>query len=145
MNATMPAHSTTPSASSNGLHLGLWAVQVLLALAFLGAGMLKLITPIGLLASRVDWVGTVPATLVRFIGVSELLGALGLILPAATRIKPVLTGLAALGLTVVMVLAVGVHVARGEGTLFALPLLLGVLAAFVAWGRLTQVSLDAQD
>jgi hypothetical protein len=81
---------------------------------------------------------------VRFIGLSEVFGALGLILPAATRIKPVLTGLAALGLTLVMVLAVGVHVVRGEGYVLALPLLLGVLAAFVAWGRLTQVTLDVR-
>jgi putative oxidoreductase len=73
--------------------------------------------------------------LIRFIGVSELLGGLGLILPAASRIRPGLTPLAALGLTIIMVLALGYHVSRGE--MSALPIVgaLGGLTAFVAWGR----------
>lgn len=71
----------------------------------------------------------------RFIGASEFLGALGLLLPALNRIKPGLTPLAAAGLVLIMLLAATFHVARGE--LFALPInfALGGIAAFVAWGR----------
>ncbi len=128
----------TPSADqhpSRGLHYALWAVQILLALAFGMAGVMKSTSPISELAQKLIWPGAVPAALVRFIGVSEFAGALGLVLPSATRIKPALTPLAAGGLVVVMVLAAGFHITRGE--MGALPIngTLGALAAFVAWGR----------
>jgi DoxX-like family len=73
--------------------------------------------------------------LVRFIGASELLGAIGLVLAAVTRSKPVLTALAAAGLVIVMVLAAGFHVSRGELQMLPPSLVLGAFAAFVAWGR----------
>jgi putative oxidoreductase len=126
---------TTPN-TSRGLHIGLWIAQVLLALAFVGAGALKLFTPIEELAKNMAWVPSAPPALVRFIGASELAGAIGLILPALTRIKPGLTWLAALGLAVTMVLAVGVHVRLGEYPHVGAPIVLGGLAVFVAWGRL---------
>ena len=71
----------------------------------------------------------------RFIGLSEIAGAIGLVLPALTRIKPILTAWAAVGLTTIMVLAMIMHAVRGE--LGALPMnaVLGGMAAFVAWGR----------
>jgi len=72
---------------------------------------------------------------VRFIGVVEVLGALGVVVPAATRIKPSLTPLAALGLTTVMVLASLTHLARGEVQMLPITIVLATLAAFVAWGR----------
>ena len=71
----------------------------------------------------------------RVIGVAELLGALGLILPAATRVKPMLTPLAASGLATVTLLAAIFHISRGELGALPIPLVLGGLAAFVAWGR----------
>jgi len=76
---------------------------------------------------------------VRFIGVSELVASVGLILPSVTRIAPKLTPLAAAGLVVIMVLAMGYHVRLGE--MHALPnsIILGGLAAFVAWGRFRKV------
>ena len=77
----------------------------------------------------------VPLALVRFIGISELLGAVGLILPALTKIKPLLTPLAALGLLTIMILAMGFHVSRGEAGTLPFNIVLGGLAAFVAWGR----------
>jgi uncharacterized membrane protein YphA (DoxX/SURF4 family) len=77
----------------------------------------------------------VPEVLVRFIGVAEVLGGLGLILPAATRILPWLTPVAAAGLALDMLLATFVHLVRGEVGLFGFPLLLGFLAALVAYGR----------
>jgi putative oxidoreductase len=78
----------------------------------------------------------VPVALLRFIGISEALGAVGLILPSALRILPKLTPLAAVGLATVMALAIPFHASRGE-LLQALPanVILGSLAAFVAWGR----------
>ena len=81
---------------------------------------------------------------VRFIGVVELLGALGLILPAATRIMPKLTPLAASGLLVVMVLASVTHISRGEYPMIIANVVLGALAAFIAWGRLTRAPLGAR-
>jgi hypothetical protein len=77
--------------------------------------------------------------LVRFIGASELLGGLGLVLPAATRIKPALTPLAGAGLITVMVLAALFHLTRGEFGAIPGNVILGSLAAFVAWGRWAKV------
>lgn len=118
------------------LHISLWVAQVLLAVAFGGAGLMKATQPIAELARQMVWPGDVPAALVRFIGTCELAGAIGLVLPSLTRIKPVLTAWAATGLAAVMVLALAFHISRGEAAQ-ALPvnLTLGALAAFVAWGR----------
>jgi len=129
--------SGTPStaAPAKGLTIGLWVAQALLALAFGLAGAMKTMTPIAELAQKLPWVTDLP-NLVRFIGVSELLGAFGLILPAATRIRPILTPIAAMGLVLVMVLAAGFHVLRGEAQALPVNVALGGLAAFVAWGRL---------
>jgi uncharacterized membrane protein YphA (DoxX/SURF4 family) len=114
------------------LHITLWTVQILLALVFAVTGLMKVTQPIEALAASL---AAVPLPLVRFIGVAELLGAAGLVLPAATRIAPVLTPLAGLGLTLVMLLASLDHVNRGEFTIVVVPVVLGVLSAFVAWGR----------
>ena len=115
----------------------LWALQILLGLAFLGAGFMKLTQPYEALAAQMAWMGAVPEPLLRFIGLAELLGGLGLILPAATRIQPWLTPLAAAGLALVMLLAALFHVARGEFSLLAPNIVLGLLAAFIAYGRRT--------
>jgi hypothetical protein len=96
---------------------------------------MKLTTPIHDLSLKMDWVRTVPSALVRFIGACELAGAVGLILPAATRIKPVLTQAAATGFVGLMVFAIVFHLTRGEGRMIPINLLLGGLAGFVAWGR----------
>jgi uncharacterized membrane protein YphA (DoxX/SURF4 family) len=117
---------------SKALHFSLWGVQLLLGLAFLAAGAMKTTTPLEVLAQRMPGL---PGGLVRFIGVSELAGGLGLILPAATRIKPGLTALAGVGLATVMVLAAIFHLSRGEFGAVPVNALLGGLAAFVAWGR----------
>lgn len=87
------------------------------------------------LAQKLVWPGALPEALVRFIGLSELAAAIGLILPAATRIRPALTPIAAGGLTLIMVLATVFHVARGEVQVVPVTVVLGALAAFVAWGR----------
>lgn len=127
--------------SSKGIHIALWVTQVLLGLAFASVGAMKLTQPIATLAASMRWPGAVPAALVRFIGMSELLGGLGLILPAATRTRAGLTPLAGAGLATVMLLAALFHVSRGEWAALPVNIVLGGLAAFVAWGRSTKVPL----
>jgi hypothetical protein len=96
---------------------------------------MKATAPVDQLQASMPWVSGAMGQAVRFIGVVEVLGALGLILPAATRIKPSLTPLAAIGLTTVMVLASLMHLARGEVQMLPVTAVLGGMAAFVAWGR----------
>ncbi|MBL8920588.1 MAG: DoxX family protein [Myxococcaceae bacterium] len=131
----MTTDTAGSAAPPKGLHLGAWAAQALLALAFLTAGAMKLAAPLDELAKNMAWIPHVPGWLVRFIGASEVLGALGLILPAATRIKPVLTPIAAALLVVVMVLGAATHVAIGEAERIVVNAVMGGLAAFVAWAR----------
>jgi uncharacterized membrane protein YphA (DoxX/SURF4 family) len=114
----------------------LWIVQVLLALIFLFAGGTKLILPLDVLKSMGSPNQIVlPGLLIRFIGVVEVLGALGLILPGLLRIRPVLTPLAATGLVIIMVGATALTLASSEVIPALFPLVVGLLAAFVAYGR----------
>jgi putative oxidoreductase len=121
------------------MNIVLWIVQALLALAFLASGALKATQPLDKLGKQMTWVSQTPAALVRFIGIAEILGALGLILPAVTGIVPWLTIAAAIGLAIVMVLAAIVHIVRKEysGTIPGIVLL--ILTLFVVYGRLVLV------
>ena len=116
-----------------GLRIALWITQVLLALIFAMAGGMKLLSPASQLAPMF---GSTPLALIRFIGAAEIAAAVGLLLPSLTRILPVLTPLAAIGLVTVMVCAVFFHISRGEWTSLPGVGLLGILAGFTAWGRL---------
>lgn len=118
-----------------GIQIGLWVAQILLALAFGMAGAMKATTPYDQLAAAMSWVPYAPEALVRFIGISEIAGALGLVLPALTRIQPRLTPLAAALLAIVMVLAAATHAWFAEWSGIGVNAVLGGLAAFVAWGR----------
>ena len=117
----------------------LWIVQGLLALAFLLAGVMKTFMPLEGLKKNMAWVGNVPAGLVRFIGIVEILGALGLILPKLTKILPQLTIVAAIGLILVMVSAVAFHATRKEYSNIGTNIVLLLLAAFIAVGYLAWV------
>lgn len=118
------------------MNRALWILQILLAAAFGMAGVMKLTTSIDdLLAMGMAWVTYTPEGLVRFIGVAEAAGAVGLILPAALRIQPKLTPLAAALLALVMVLAAIMHGSHAEWPAVPPNVVLGALAAFVAWGR----------
>jgi putative oxidoreductase len=97
-----PLARRTAQRSRTGLSVALWVVQILLAALFINAGFLKATQPIASIAPMIPWAPDVPEPLVRFIGVSELAGAIGLLPPALTRIRPRLTPLAACGLVVVM-------------------------------------------
>jgi hypothetical protein len=109
----------------------LWIVQVLLALLFLFAGGMKLVLPLEKLTGPVP----LPGAFLRFIGVAEALGAIGLILPWLLRIRPGLTPLAAAGLVIIMIGATAIGLAVGDVAMTLIPLLVGLLAAFVAYGR----------
>jgi uncharacterized membrane protein YphA (DoxX/SURF4 family) len=119
------------------LHYALWTVQVLLALLFLFAGGMKLVLPIEAMTQQAQAQGQVPlpGLFLRFIGVVEVLGGLGLLLPGLLRIRTGLTPLAAAGLVIVMIGAT-VFTLTGDTPATALiPLAVGLLAAFVAYGR----------
>jgi DoxX-like family len=109
----------------------LWTVQVLLAALFLLAGGMKLVSPIAALTQQV----ALPGPFLRFIGVAEVLGALGLVLPGLLRLRIGLTPLAAAGLVIIMAGAVGVTMATMGAAQAVVPGVVGVLAAGVAVGR----------
>ena len=113
----------------------LWTIQGLLALLFLFAGSMKLILPIEVMAAQMPV--PLPGLFLRFIGTAEVMGALGLILPGLSRIRPGLTPLAAGGLLIIMVGATVVTLLGGEGAAALMPLLVGLLCVFVAYGRRT--------
>jgi len=113
------------------MKFALWIVQGLLAVLFLALGVMKLTAALDDLSAQMG----VPGALVRFIGFVEVLGVAGLILPAVTRILPGLVPLTATGLAVVALLATGHHLSRGENAMALFPLVVTVLAAFVAYGR----------
>jgi hypothetical protein len=109
----------------------LWVVQALLALLFVFAGGMKLVLPLDQLTGPI----ALPGWFTRFIGVAEVLGGLGLVLPSLLRIEPWLTPLAALGLILVMIGAIVITLAGGMVGAALFSLVVGLLAAFVAYGR----------
>ena len=132
----MTTNETNTASSSKKWNIGLWVAQAALAAMFLMAGFMKLTSgPADLVAQGMAWAENAPVALIKFIGTAEVLGALGVILPAATRIMPDLTKLAALGLATIMVLASCVHTYRGEYEVLPVNLVLFALAVLVIWGR----------
>ena len=125
----------TQQTSNKKLNITLWVIQVVLAVMYLMAGYQKAFGDLAVVVKTIFWVAYTPAPLVRFIGTCELLGAVGLILPAALKIRPQLTTLAAAGLSLIMLLANILHIYRGEYYVLPMTLLLLAMAAFVAYGR----------
>jgi putative oxidoreductase len=138
-----PLDGAASAVRSRGLGVALWIAQILLALVFGFSGSMKLITPIDELAKNAAWIKD-SAFLIRFIGTSEVAGALGMLLPSLSRIKPGLTSLAALGLFAIMILATGFHLLRGEARFTPVTVALGALAVFVAWGRFRKAPIRAR-
>jgi uncharacterized membrane protein len=112
----------------------LWVVQVILALGFLRLGITHAMRPESM-RERIPWMWALPREGTLIVGILDILGAIGLILPAVTKIQPWLTPLAALCLAILMVFAIIFHATRRELPNIALNAILGLLAAFVAWGR----------
>jgi len=132
----MPA-TTMPTRRERTLHATLWTVQVLLALLFLFAGGMKLVAPAEMLKGPVEF----PVLFLRFIGVCEFAGGMGLVLPGLLRIRTGLTPLAAAGLVIIMIGATATTLAGGMGAGAAVPFVVGILAASVAYGRTRRVPL----
>jgi uncharacterized membrane protein YphA (DoxX/SURF4 family) len=113
------------------MNRALWIVQWLLAILFLLAGGMKLILPVEAMTKQIP----LPGLFLRFIAVAEVLGAVGLILPWLLRIRRILTPLAAAGLVIIMIGAVVLTVTHGGIAQALLPMVTGLLAVFVVWGR----------
>lgn len=128
------------------MHVLTWILQGLLALAMLGAGSMKLMTPIEemLADPAMSWAGAVPAWLVKFIGVAEVAAGLGLILPSILRIRPQLTILACYGIMLVMVLAAIFHATRGEYPAILNNVVILTIAGFIAWSRTNKAPIAAK-
>ena len=118
----------TPSQKTTVL---LWIIQGLLALVFMFAGVMKFLMPIEEMTKQVP----LPGLFLRFIGLAEVLGAIGLILPGLLRIRPGLTPLAAAGLAIITVGATVVTLMIGGGATALFPLVVALLSAFVAYSR----------
>ena len=123
--------ATRPRARGGKASVALWIFQGLLAALFLFAGGLKLAMPVEMLAE----VAPLPPLFLKFIGTCEVLGALGLILPGLLRLRPRLTPLAAAGLVVIMAGATVVTALTMDVPSAVAPLVVGLLATFVAYGR----------
>jgi hypothetical protein len=124
--------STTSGTASGGkTNIALWATQGAVALIFLFAGSSKLIMSAEQMSSDMD----IPLWFLRFIGVCEVAGALGLILPSILRIRTGLTPLAACGLVVIMVGATTLTLLAGMGAAASFPFVIGLAATFIAYGR----------
>ncbi len=113
------------------MNYALWIVQGLLAALFLFAGGMKLVLPIEEMTKQMP----MPGLFLRFIGVCEVLGAIGLILPGLLRIRPGLTPLAGAGLVIIMIGATVLTLAGGDLSAALISLVVGLLSAFVAYGR----------
>ena len=128
---------------SIALHVSLWVVQVLLAFLLMLGAIMKFM-PVEKVAPIMPWMGQVPEWVLRLLGMVDLLGAVGLILPALLRIKPLLTPIAALGIIVLMICASIFHVSRGEASKIGFNIFMIAMAAFIAWGRFRKAPIAAQ-
>lgn len=116
-------------------HILLWVAQILLSVSLIWAAYVKLFHSIEQLEVMWPWTGEVSPGFVRLTGIIDLLGALGILLPALFRFKPVLTPIAASGIVLLMISACIFHICRGEASQIGFNIAFGAIAAFVAYGR----------
>ena len=132
----MTASAITAPATDRGWNVAIWSGQIGLAALYLMAAYMKGMMPIAELAAMgIAWAPEAPVWLVRGIALVEFLGAVGVILPALTRIMPHLTVWAAAGLLAIQALAIPFHMIRGEFAALPFNLIYVALAVFVLWGR----------
>lgn len=120
--------------NSKTLNLIIWGVQSLIAITMLWASGMKLFQPTEKLALMWPWVAN-HAVLVKFTGIVDLLGGIGIILPTILRIRPKVTVITALAIVVLMFCATIFHISRGEASSIAINVVFALMAGFVAWGR----------
>lgn len=141
---TIPSHASAQPTGGKPLQIGLWVAQVILFALFIMSGIMKFGMPIPELSAMMPWTGEYSESFVRFIGLVDLAGGLGILLPAVTRILPRLGIWAAIGIIVLQVLAICFHSSRGEFMVLPLNFLLLPLAIFVLWGRTRKLPIAAR-
>ena len=144
----MTTESTRPTSTGKppkALNIGLWIVQGLLSLTFVGTATWKVVTPIPELAAKMPWMGQVSPGFLYTTALFDLLGGLGVLLPSVTRVKPGLAVLGALGCAALMTGAIVFHFSRGEGANTPFNFFLVALALFVAWGRRSKAPIAPRD
>ncbi|MEQ9117459.1 DoxX family protein [Fulvivirga sp.] len=124
------------------INILLWVAQGIVAALFFFAFYAKLLQPAEETAKMMPWVAEQP-TLATIAGIADLLGALGLILPAALRIQPKLTTLAAYGGVLLMLAGTAFHLMRGETEVIGLNIILIAFLAFIIWGRTKKTPIAA--
>lgn len=138
----MTTDTLVPDQPRKLLSIFLWLAQGVLAFFLLWGAYMKLGMPLDEAVKMAPWVAVHPG-LAKFTGVVDLLGGLGIVLPALLRIQPRLSVLAAVGIIALQVLAMGFHLMRGEAMVLPMNLVLLALAAFVLWGRTRAVPFAA--
>jgi len=129
---------------SKALNVSLWVAQSLLAAMFLIAGITKFTTSIED-QRKMEWAKHVSTGLIYFVGMVEVLGAIGLLLPAILKIKPWLTSWAATGVVLVMVLAAALNLSVGDTKPIVPILIIAAVGIFIAWGRFKKVPIKPRD
>jgi hypothetical protein len=132
---TTTSTTSSGSAASTPLKIGLWTAQAIVFVLFTLFGGMKLFMPVDRLAEMWVWPGQVPSGFLHLTGILDIAGGLGVLLPAATRIQPRLTVLAALGCTLLQIAAIIFHLSRGEAAVVPLNAVLLALSVFILWGR----------
>lgn len=136
------ADAAIDNSTANIVNYGVWAAQILGAVGLLVAGATKLAWPLSILSSAIPWTSEQSEVFVRSLGVVELAGGVGLVLPSLTRIAPGLTPLSALYCLVLQVCAVAFHLTRGEAGWLPVNLACLALAGIVVWGRGSRAPID---
>jgi uncharacterized membrane protein YphA (DoxX/SURF4 family) len=121
--------------SHRALNMVVWSAQALLFASFVWAGWMKITTPIPQLAAMWTWTGDLPSPLVRILGLVDLAGGLGVLLPSLTGIRPSLTVIAAAGCIALQICAMLFHISRGEISVTPVNGVFLILAVLVFWGR----------
>ena len=132
MTTSIPLNDSEPS---KVLRTSIWLVQVLAFIAFGLVGLIKLFKPIPELAAMWPWTGQLPVAIVRTLGVIDLAGGIGVLVPSLTRIKPGLTVVAALCCVALQICAMVFHISRGEIAATPVNAVFLALVAYVFWGR----------
>lgn len=125
---------TDQQKSSKRMNIILWIAQIILAILFVMGALMKFM-PIEKISTMMPWTGQISPFIVRLLGIIDLLGATGLILPSLLATKTKLTFWAVCGIILLMICAIIFHVLRGEASVIGMNVFCIVLAGFVGWGR----------